>query len=268
VIGLHRRVSTWDRWLDAANFFRSDELEFRGAERALEAMAGHRRRVLVVIGNHDTAVYDGPIGQTWAEMLGSGHHIVMTRKSVYPIPPPESHGDIVYVDEDDPSSFPLAESVSKIKQFLTQHDVVSLTIYPEGMMAFTAAQMPLVTKDGAFVVARKLAIELGASDIPVFLVEVKTNTLDEITRHDFVPATTEVAAVEVVPATPFVKGQPDEWMSRRRLEAENRFNEHRGNRMLDVVASTRIPGALTYDARGLSSERPAAPARPADQSLN
>ena len=255
LVGLHRPVSVWERYLDPSNFFRSEDLAFHGVDSTRELMARFPRRVLVIIGNHDTAVYDGPIAQRLAVMLGSGHHIVMTRKSVFPIPPPEKPGDVVYVDEDDPTSYPLAESVNKIKQFLKLHDVVSFAVYPEGMMAFTGAQMPLVTKEGAFVVARKLAIELSGDGIPVFLVETKTNTLEQITQHDLIEASASVADVEIVPATPLVKGKPDEWIEGRRLESENRFNEARGNKMLDIVSSTRIPGTLTYDAHGLSCER-------------
>jgi len=254
LIGLHRPVSVWERYLDASNFFRTEDLVFHGIDATRELMARHPRRILVIIGNHDTAIYDGPIAQRLAEMLGSGHHIVMTRKSVFPIPPPTSPGDVVYVDEDDPTSYPLSESVNKIKHFLTKHDVVSFAVYPEGMMAFTGAQMPLVTKEGGFVVARKVAIELSGDGIPVFLVETKTNTLEQITQHELIEASAVVADVEIVPATPLVKGKPDEWIEGRRLESENRFNEGRGNRMLDILSSTRIPGTLTYDARGLSCE--------------
>jgi len=89
----------------------------------------------------------------------------------------------------------------------------------------------------------------------VFLVETKTNTLEQITQHDLIEASASVADVEIVPATPLVKGKPDEWIEGRRLESENRFNEARGNKMLDIVSSTRIPGTLTYDAHGLSCER-------------
>ena len=115
--------------------------------------------------------------------------------------------------------------------------------------------MPLVTKEGGFVVARKIAIELSGEGIPVFLVETKTNTLEQITQHDLIEASASVADVEIVPGTPLVKGQPDEWIEARRLESENRFNEARGNKMLDILSSTRIPGTLAYDAHGLSCQR-------------
>ena len=82
LIGLHRPVSDWQRYLDPSNFFRSDDLTFHGIDSTLQMMARYPRRVLVIIGNHDTAIYDGPIAQRLAGMLGSGHHIVMTRKSV------------------------------------------------------------------------------------------------------------------------------------------------------------------------------------------
>ena len=67
---------------------------------------------------------------------------------MYPIPPPESAGDVVYVDEHDPKLSPVAQSVAKIQDALTRNDVVSLSVYPEGMLPFAGAQMPLASKEG------------------------------------------------------------------------------------------------------------------------
>ncbi len=248
---LHKPVTDWQRNMDPRNFFRSQDVTFHGVDAIRELTDQYPRRVLVFIGNHDTSLYDGSIAQRLAFMVGSEHHIVLTRKSVFPIPPPESFGDVVFIDEEDPKSYPIAESLQKTKEFLTKHDVVSLAVFPEGMMAFTGAQMPLVTKEGAYVVARKLAIELKDLDVPVFLVEVKSNTLVHLTQHDYVDAAVRVTGVEIVPTDPFVKGKPDEWIDGRRLESENRFNEDRGEQMLDIASSRRIPGTITYDARGL-----------------
>ncbi len=252
---LHRPVTDWQRHMDPSNFFRSEDVTFHGVDAIRELTARYPRRVLVVIGNHDTSLYDGSIAQRLAFMLGSEHHIVLTRKSVFPIAPPESAGDVVFIDEEDPKSYPIAESVLKTKEFLNKHDIVSLAVFPEGMMGFTGAQMPLVTKEGAYVLARKLAIELKDFDVPVFLVEAKSNTLVHLTHHDFVEATVEVTGVEIVPADPLVKGKPDEWIEGRRVESENRFNEARGEQMLDIQSSSRIPGTIVYDARGLRNER-------------
>lgn len=255
MVALHRPVTVLQRLMDPSNFFRSQDVTFAGIDAAREQMAGHPRRVLVIIANHDTSLYDGTMAQRMAHMLGSEHHIVITRKGVFPIPPPESAGDVVFIDEENPRSYPVTESVVRTKEALTRHDVVSLAVFPEGMMAFAGAQMPLVTKEGAFVVARKLAIELKDLGIPVFLLEAKSNTLVHITQLDYIEAAMKVTRVETVPATPLVKGKPDEWIERRRLEAENRFNEDRGEKMLDIQSSTRIPGAITYAARGLRGER-------------
>lgn len=251
LIGLHRSVSHWPRWLDPSNFFRSGDIVFQGVEEAKAAMAASPRRAMVLIGNHDASLYEGALANRLSREIGSAHHIVMARRTVYPIPPPVSPGDVVYVDEHDPTLFPISESVSRVKEFLGKHDVVSLAIYPEGMMPFTGAQMPLVTKDGAYIVARKLAIALKDDGVPVFLVELASNMLEHLTRPEVAEATLRIASVETVPAEPMVKGKTDEWIAKRRLESEQLYNTSRGERMIDIVSSRRVPNAKTYEARGL-----------------
>lgn len=250
LIALHRPMSDWPRWLDPGNFFRADDLAFPGVDEANAAMAGHPRRVMVLIGNHDASLYDISIANRTARRLGSGHHIIMTRKGVYPIPPPESAGDVVYVDEEDPNSYPVAESVARVKENAAKHDVVSIAVYPEGMMPFNGAQMPLIAKEGAYVVARKIAVELAREGIPAFLVETKTNAIAHLTSTEFIPPEVRIASVEVVPTEPMVKGRPDEWITRRRLQSQNLYNEDRGERMIDIAAIRRIPDSITFEATG------------------
>ena len=48
-----------------------------------------------------------------------------------------------------------------------------------------------------------------------------------------------------------VKGRPDEWISRRRRESQNLYNQDRGEKMVDLADSERIPDSITYRARGL-----------------
>lgn len=250
LVGLHRSVSHWPRWLDPANFFRADDITFTGFDDARTAMADHPRRVIVLIGNHDTSLYDGSLANRAAHIIGTGHHIVMARKGVYPIPPPESPGDVVYVDEDDPNNYPVAESVSRVKEFAAKNDVVSMAIYPEGMMPFNSAQMPLVAKDGAYIIARKIAIALAEDAVPVFVVEFKSNTTEHLTRAEFIEPETRVVSVEVVPTEPIIKGQPDEWIVRRRVQSQILYNEGRGERMIDIVGGARIPDSITFEASG------------------
>lgn len=248
LVALHRPVSDWPRWLDPGNFVRADDITFTGFDEACRAMSDHPRRVMVLIGNHDTSLYDGSLANRAAAKLGTGHHIVMARKSVYPIPPPESPGDVVYVDEDDPNNYPVAASVARVKEFSAKHDAVSIAIYPEGMMPFNSAQMPLIAKDGAYIVARKIAIAMAADGLPVFLVEFKSNTLEHLTRTDLIAPETRVVSVETVPSEPMVKGQSDGWITRRRVQSQILYNEGRGERMIDVAASRRVPDSITFEA--------------------
>lgn len=244
LVGLHRPISDWSRWLDPGNFFRADDITFTGIEAARAEMADHPRRVMVLIGNHDSSLYDIPMANRIALMLGTGHHVIMTRKNVYPIPPPESAGDVVYVDEEDPNSYPVAESVARLTEFAAKHDVVSMAIFPEGMMPFTAAQMPLAAKDGAYVVARKAAIAFAGEGVPVYLVEFTSNTLEHLNAAEFVEPEVRVVSVEVVPAEPVVKGRPDEWILARRVQSQILYNGGRGERMMDVAGSGAHVGAV------------------------
>ena len=63
-----------------------------------------------------------------------------------------------------PKYRPVVDSVRMVRKALKDDRCVPLTMYPEGMMPFTGAQMPFITKEGAHVIARKLAIELSGSD--------------------------------------------------------------------------------------------------------
>lgn len=256
LVGLHRSVSHWPRWLDPANFFRTDDLTFAGFDEANSAMAGSPRRVMVVVGNHDASLYDGSIANRSAHKLGTAHHIVMARRGVYPIPPPESPGDVVYVDEYDASLNPIGQSVDRVKEFLAKRDIVSIAVYPEGMMPFSGAQMPLVAKEGAFIVARKIAIALAEQQVPVYLVELKSNMIEHLTHSAYVEPEVRVTSVEIVPAEPMVKGKTDEWIARRRLQSQELYNTERGENMIDIVASARVPGAKTFEARGLLRDSP------------
>lgn len=239
--------------LDSSNFLRTAELRFEGIEAAREELASHPKRVLVLIANHDLGIYDGTIAYRLAVLLGSGHHIAMTRKGVYPIPPPESAGDVVYVDEDDPNNRPVADSIGKIRESLTKNSCVSLAIFPEGMMPFTGAQMPLITKEGGHIIARKLAVELQELGAAVILVESNLNVLRHLTTRELTDPRLSVRKVEVVPTAPLGKGGGDEWVRRGRLESEGRFNTDRGERMLDILSTGPLPGSMTYPAETLGT---------------
>jgi hypothetical protein len=252
LVVLHRSLTDWYRGLDPANFFRSDAVDFEGIEAANAEMAKDPRRVMLVIGNHDAALFEGAISYGAALQLGSQQHISMARRGVYPIPPPESAGDVVYVDEDDPKLNPVAQSLALVKRYSVDCDVVSFVIYPEGMLAFTGAQMPLVAKDGAYVIARKLAIELHAEGIPVYLVELKTNVLEHLTDPAVPVMKARVTGVEIVPSEPFVKGETDRWIAQRRRKSQTLYNENRGEKMIDITGSVRIPNSKTFQAEGIT----------------
>jgi hypothetical protein len=239
--------------LDSSNFLRTDEIRFEGIEYAREQIANHPKRVLVMISNHDLAIFDGTIAYRLALLLGSEHHLSMTRKKIYPIPPPESAGDVIYVDEEDPNNRPVADSVEKVRESLTTHSCVSLAILPEGMMPFTGAQMPLITKEGAHVIARKLSVELQDLGAAVILVESNLNVLCHLTTRELTEARLSIRDVAVVPTTPMGRGGGDEWIRRARLESETHFNTDRGERMLDILCSGPLPESMTYPAETLGT---------------
>ncbi len=255
-----RSLSAMTDALDSSNFLRTDEIRFEGVDAARRQIESHPRRVLVMIANHDLGIYDGTIASQLALALGSQRHLLMTRKGVYPIPPPESAGDVIYVDEEDPKNKPVANSVRKIREALTGNACVSVAIFPEGMMPFTGAQMPMITKEGAHIIARKLAVELRDLDAAVLLVESNLNVLRHLTVRELIEPRVSVEGVDVVPTTPMTKTGRDEWITRARLASETRFNADRGERMIDILSPGRLPGAMTFPAETLGTMSARSPA--------
>lgn len=239
--------------LDPSNFLRTDAIGFDGVDAAVAQLNSYPRRVLVMIANHDLGIFDGAITYELALRLGSQRHISMTRKLVYPIPPPESAGDVVYVNEADPKYRPVSDCVRKIREALQTASRVSLAIYPEGMMPFTGAQMPMITKEGAHVIARKLAIELQDLDAPVILLETNLNVLRHLTQTEIIAPRVTIANIEVVPTAPLGRNGPDEWVSRSRVESERRFNADRGERMMDILRAKPLPDSMTFPAETLGA---------------
>jgi len=235
--------------LDPSSFFRSPDVRFEGVEEARAALAKYPRYAMVMIANHDLGIYDGTLAHRLSQLMGCQRHMVINRKTVWPIAPPDSAGDVIYVDEGDPKHRPIPDSIRRVRDALAKNDRVSLAIYPEGMMPFTGAQMPLVTKDGAFIIARMLADNLSGESIPVLLVEFESNILTHLTISDSVDPVISITEISVVPTGQLPKGQTDEWIASRRLKAEERFNVGRGERMLDIVSSGPLPNSMTYEAR-------------------
>ena len=246
-----RSVSAMTDALDASNFFRCADVRFEGVERAERELSHYQRVALIVIANHDLGIYDITLAHRLSELLGCQRHMIMNRRTVYPIAPPAESGDVIFVDEDDPALRPVADSVAQLKSALDGNTRVSLAVYPEGMMPFTGAQMPLVTKDGAFVIARKAAIALQRENVPVVLVTARSNFLEHLTNPEPVEPVVSVVDLDVVPDTELAKGTVDEWIDSSRLRAENRFNTGRGERMLNIFSARPLSGSMTYEAAGL-----------------
>lgn len=247
---LRRPITELFARLDAASFLRADDVVFEGIDAALDQLTKYPKRVLVIILNHDLGVYDGTVLQRLAALLGSQKHVAMTRRGVYPLPPPAA-GDVVYVDENDPSLRPVADSVRIIRDALETSSCVSLALAPEGMMPFTGGQMPLITKEGAYIIARRLAIELQELSATVLLIEVNSNFLKHLTTREVIAPRVKIDSVLVVPTSRVEKGKPDNWISERRLAAEMRFNADRGERMLNILDAKPLPGSKTYAAEPL-----------------
>jgi hypothetical protein len=147
-----------------------------------------------------------------------------------------------------PKYRPVVDSVRMVRKALKDDRCVTLTMYPEGMMPFTGAQMPLITKEGAHVIARKLALELSGSDTTVLIIETHSNMLSHLTEREVFQPILTISSIKVVPATPFDKGGTDEWSSQGRRETERRVNADRGVRMLNILCAKPLLGSMTYAA--------------------
>lgn len=231
--------------LDEGNFLRSKNYEYAGIESAKKILNQQNKSVYILIGNHDQPLMDIALARKVSLMLGSDQHITMTRKSVYPIPPPESAGDVVFVVDNDPKSNPVQKSIDLVTQTIQEPNKnhVSLAVYPEGMLPYTGGQMPMTVKEGAFVIARKLSNQLSQNGIKVFLVQMKTNVIEHLTSLEKIPAKVVIQAVEEVPNSPLDRSKPDEWIEMKRLQAENSFNSHRGKTQIDIFNLDKAPSS-------------------------
>ncbi|UXR63559.1 hypothetical protein EZJ49_10780 [Bdellovibrio bacteriovorus] len=229
--------------LNEGNFLRSKQYELIGVEEAKKAFPANEKSVFILIGNHDQPLMDIALARKVSLALGSDHHVTMTRKSVYPIPPPVSAGDVVFVVDNDPKSNPVQESLDILAKNITEksHNRVSLAVYPEGMLPYTGGQMPMTVKEGAFVIARKMAHQLSQQGVSVYLVRMKSNIIEHLTAADTIPARVVMESVEKVPDTAIDRSRPDEWIERNRLQAENSFNSHRGKTQIDIFNLDKVP---------------------------
>lgn len=229
--------------LDEKNFLRADAYEYSGFDEARKTLEKNQKAVVILIGNHDQPLMDIALARNVSKMLGSDQHITMTRKSVYPIPPPESAGDVVFVVDNDPRSNPIQNSLDLLSQSLAQqkNKIVSLAVYPEGMLPYTGGQMPMTVKEGAFIIARKMAHQLSAQGVPVYLVQMKSNVIEHLTSTTLIAAKVTMQNIEVVPDSPMDRNKPDTWLSEKRLQAENSFNSHRAESQIDIFNLDKVP---------------------------
>lgn len=240
-----RSLSTLMDSMNEGNFLRANEYTFEGIEKTTKVMDQQKKSVFILIGNHDQPLMDIALGRKVALKLGSDQHITMTRKTVYPIPPPESAGDVVFVVDNDPKANPVQKSVDIVTKNIldSKKGRVSLAVYPEGMLPYTGGQMPMTVKEGAFVIARKLSVQLAVQGIPVYLVQMKSNVIEHLTSVENIPALVKMEAIEKVPANPMEKGSPDTWIEAKRIQAENSFNSHRGETQIDIFNLDKAPSS-------------------------
>lgn len=230
--------------LNERHFLRDGQkYSYQNLEEPKKVLQSQSKAVFILIGNHDQPLMDIALGRKVALQLGSDQHITMTRKSVYPVPPPVSAGDVVFVVDNDPKSNPVQESLDLVSKHIQSSDksIVSLAVYPEGMLPYTGGQMPMTVKEGAFVIARKLAVQMQAEGIPVYLVQMKTNIIEHLTAQESLRPEVKIEFIEKVPANPIDKSVPDLWIEKQRKVAENSFNSHRAKTQIDIFNLDKVP---------------------------
>lgn len=230
--------------LNEKHFLRDGQkYAYQNIEAPKKVLQSQPKAVCILIGNHDQPLMDIALGRKVALQLGSDQHITMTRKSVYPVPPPVTAGDVVFVVDNDPKSNPVQESLDLVAKHIRSNEksIVSLAVYPEGMLPYTGGQMPMTVKEGAFVIARKLAVQMQAEGIPVFLVQMKTNIIEHLTAQESLRPEVKVEFIEKVPSNPIDKSTPDLWIEKQRKVAENSFNSHRAKTQIDIFNLDKVP---------------------------
>jgi hypothetical protein len=181
--------------------------------------------------NHDHPILDLKYVRKIARELGIHRTALLTTKAVWALGKQDQ--DTLFVQDKDLSQ--------KVTDVLSDNaGKSSVAIYPEGNLPFPLTQFPMISKFGAYIMARKSAIQL-ASKRPVYLIDIQSNLMKFSTSDKTIPLEFIVSEPELVPTEAL--GKRDPWSERKRLEFEARANRlETRSLMVDLKSGRMIPG--------------------------
>lgn len=221
-----------------SSFLRNQQAEPLWSGFSLKDFKPEENAIYVVAFNHEHALVDGKIGIQISKDIEAQSLKVLTTRGAWPQFTKNSKKDesLVFIQS---SNFyrDIVEAAEKTKGRFV------LTTAPEGLMPFWHTQAPLMAKAGVFTIARKLAHAFEGKR-KVYLIEVRSNGLANITGAESEAFQVEVREPKLVPSEPV--GRSDSWITRTRRNFENWINESRGLRQIDLLSRERDPETGLY----------------------
>jgi hypothetical protein len=196
--------------------------------------------VVVLVMNHDNSIAELQLLKEINRRLGFKRNMVLTTKRAWPHLKVFQNQDDGIILIEDKFRDQVAERLSKNPNVAS-----SVTVFPEGMLATYGAQMPLISKYGAFKLARELAVE-NKGKRPVYLVSLRNNILEVNTSENPAGLKIEILDPVKVPTEPIAKN--DSWMEAQRVAFQEFANEGRGKNQVDMITAKKIPGSSIYSA--------------------
>ena len=182
--------------------------------------------------NHDHQILDLKYVRKIARELGIDRTALLTTRVVWALGKQDQ--DTLFVQDKD-----LSQKVTDVLAD-SAHKNPSVAIYPEGNLPFPLTQFPMISKFGAYIMARKSAIQL-ASKRPVYLIDIQSNLLKFSTTSADIPMEFIISQPELVPTEAL--GKRDAWSEKKRLEFEARANRSETRSlMVDLKSGRMIPG--------------------------
>jgi hypothetical protein len=201
--------------------------------------------VIILAMNHDIGTLDGLAIQSVANAFGSETNMILTTKGAWP--------QLKFFKNADPDVFLTDEKgfAAKVLERFRQEGTgrISFSVFPEGGVALTGAQLPLFSNSGAFKIARDAAHDLQGKK-PVYYVQLTSNLLEHVTSDGKIPMHIEIREPELVPDTAVLPN--DRWIAARRAEFEVAANRNRFQ-LMDIEKAEPLPGTRLYrmrDTRG------------------
>ena len=196
--------------------------------------------IVVLVMNHDKSIAELQLLKEINHRLGFKRNMVLTTKRAWP------HLN-VFQNQDDGIILIEDKFREQVIDRLNKNPNVasSVTVFPEGLLATYGAQMPLISKYGAFKLARELAVD-NKGKRPVYLVSLRNNILEVNTSASPVDLKIEILDPVKVPTEPISKNDP--WMEAQRVAFQAFANEGRGTNQVDMISAKKIPGSSIYSA--------------------